>query len=52
VDGAWVYGAPQYTAPTRAWGYDSDFDDAENLPPMSPRFVYLRQQLFLRAFEL
>ena len=52
VNGAWVYGAPQYTAPNRDWGYDTDFDSAENLPPLSPRFVYLRQELFVRRFDL
>lgn len=49
--GSWVYGNPQYTAPNRYWGYDTDFNDADNLPPITPRFVYLRQQLFLRDFE-
>jgi hypothetical protein len=52
VDGAWSYGNPQYTAPNRDWRYDTDFDDATNLPPLSPRFVYLRQTLFQRDFEL
>jgi hypothetical protein len=49
--GAWVYGSPQYTAPNRYWGFDTDFNNAANLPPITPRFVYLRQQLFLREFE-
>ena len=31
---------------------DTDFNDAANLPPLSPRFVYLRQTLFQREFEL
>ena len=52
VDGAWVYGGMQYKAPSRDWGYDTDFDDAANLPPLSPRFVYLKQELFVRQFEL
>jgi hypothetical protein len=52
VDGAWFYGNPQYTAPGRDWRYDTDFDDAAKLPPLSPRFVYLRQTLFQREFEL
>jgi len=52
VDGAWVYGAPQYQAPIRDWGYDTDFNQAENLPPLAPRFVYLRQELFVRNFDL
>lgn len=51
VDGAWVYGAPQYTAPVRTWNYDTSFNNAANLPPLTPRFVYLRQELFVRDFE-
>lgn len=51
VNGTWVYGSPQYEAPTRNWDYDTDFNDAANLPPLSPRFVYLRQELFVRSFE-
>jgi hypothetical protein len=52
VDGAWVYGGMQYKAPGRAWNYDTDFNDAANLPPLTPRFVYLKQELFVRRFEL
>ncbi len=51
VNGAWVYGGMQYTAPIRNWGYDADFNDAANLPPLTPEFVYLRQELFVRQFE-
>ena len=50
-DGAWVYGNPQYKAPNRDWDYDTDFNDAANLPPLTPRFVYLKQELFVRKFE-
>lgn len=50
-DGAWVYGNPQYSAPTRVWNYDSSFNNAANLPPITPRFVYLRQELFVREYE-
>jgi len=52
VDGAWIYGDPQYKAPKRNFGYDTAFDQAENLPPLSPRFTYLRQELFVRQFDL
>lgn len=51
VSGNWIYGNPQYTAPNRDWDYDTDFNDAAKLPPLSPRFVYLRQELFVRQFE-
>jgi hypothetical protein len=51
ANGGWVYGGSQYTAPIRDWHYDTDFNDAANLPPITPRFVYLRQELFVRDFE-
>lgn len=51
VNGAWVFGAPHYTAPVRNWNYDTAFNVAQNLPPMTPRFVYLQQQLFVREYE-
>ncbi|MCB0328533.1 MAG: hypothetical protein KDD70_02685, partial [Bdellovibrionales bacterium] len=51
VNGAWQYGGNRYTAPIRDWDYDTDFNDAANLPPLAPRFVYLRQELFQREFE-
>lgn len=52
VDGLWFHGEPQYKAPIRDFGYDTDFNDAAKLPPLTPRFVYLRQELFVRHFEL
>jgi len=52
VAGLWIQGAPQSTVPNRDWNYDTDFEDPELLPPLSPQFVYLRQELFLRRFEL
>ena len=36
----------------RNWGYDTRFNDAAQLPPLSPRFVYLSQTLFVREYEL
>ncbi len=51
VSGLWIYGNPQYEAPVRNWDYDTDFNDASKLPPLSPRFVYLRQELFVREYE-
>jgi len=52
VDGAWVYGDPYYTAPDRDWNLDLDFEDPLLVPPLSPMLVYLRQELFVRQFEL
>jgi hypothetical protein len=51
VNGPWVYGGSVYTAPVRNWNYDTAFNDAAYLPPITPRFVYLRQELFVRDFE-
>jgi hypothetical protein len=48
VDGALVVGIPQYRPPTRALTYHTDFNDDSKLPPMTPSFVYLRQQMFVR----
>ena len=42
--GAWSYGNPQYTAPVRDWGYDTDFSDPANQPPGIP-FVYNIQRV-------
>ncbi len=50
VDGSWD--DQEYSPPIRDWGYDTDFNDASKLPPLSPRFVYIVQDLFLRDFEL
>ncbi|MFK7604186.1 PilX N-terminal domain-containing pilus assembly protein [Deinococcus sp. SM5_A1] len=38
----------RYSAPQRDWNFDTDFNDANKLPPLTPRFVYLRQLLFAR----
>lgn len=36
ADGLWHYGSPDYTAPNRAWDYDTDFNDSNNLPVFTP----------------
>jgi hypothetical protein len=48
VDGNWGDGC--YSPPVRTWDYDTDFNNANNLPPLSPRFVYLRQERFSRDY--
>jgi hypothetical protein len=52
VDGLWAAGDPYYTEPTRDWVYEDEFDDPTALPPLTPSFVYLSQELFVRRFEL
>jgi hypothetical protein len=36
--------------PTRNWGFEPAFNDAVNLPPLTPRFVYIRQAVFADDF--
>jgi hypothetical protein len=40
-----------YNPPNRLWRYDPLFNNAANLPPLSPRAVFLKQELFSRSFE-
>lgn len=40
-----------YQPPRRQWGFEEQFRDAANLPPLTPRFVYLKQDNFTRQFE-
>ena len=51
VIGAWSTSGV-YKPPARDWGYDTRFNDAADLPPLSPRFVYLKQDLFVRDYDL
>ncbi len=48
VNGRWI--DQSYVPPLRDWNYDLDFNDARNLPPLSPRFVELVQEIFTREF--
>ena len=41
----------RYDPPQRRWFYDVAFNDARNLPPLAPRFVYLVQQFFTEEFR-
>lgn len=41
--GKWVYGNPQYTAPTRIWDYNTMYNDVNNLPPFTPWAVEARR---------
>jgi Tfp pilus assembly protein PilX len=40
-----------YNPPIRNWRYDPLFNNAANLPPLTPRAVYLKQERFTRDFE-
>lgn len=57
-DGPWcgtggssTSGCNIYDPPTRVWQYDPAFNDVANLPPMTPRFVYVQQVLFTESFK-
>ena len=40
-----------YNPPTRAWDYDTDFQNVANLPPITPRFVTVQQIVFTENFR-
>jgi Tfp pilus assembly protein PilX len=49
VSGRWD--AQAYGPPRRIWAFESRFRDAANLPPLSPRFVTMQQEIFRRRFS-
>lgn len=49
--GTFLLGENRYQPPARNWGFETLFTRAENLPPLTPRFVYLKQDNFTRQFE-
>lgn len=49
--GRFLVGSPNYAPPKRVWAFDTSFRNVDNLPPLSPRFVYLRQEMFNRDFQ-
>jgi len=55
ANGAWISPGTcatcSYNAPTRFYDYDTFFNSAANLPPMTPRFVYVQQVLFTEQFK-
>lgn len=51
VDGSFFVGPPWYQPPNRNLGFDDRFSAFQNLPPLTPMAVYLKQERFLRYFE-
>ena len=49
VSGTWS--EQDYGVPARNWDYDTLFNAAQNLPPLAPRFVYLKQESFTRNYN-
>jgi len=58
VNGPWcgtggttTSGCNIYNPPVRAWNFDAGYNNAANLPPLTPRFVYVQQVLFTEDFK-
>lgn len=49
VSGSWSN--QLYDPPSRSWTYDTRFNTAAQLPPLTPRFLALRQESFSRQFD-
>ncbi len=44
-------GSGVYDPPDREYDYDADFNEVENLPPMTPKVVYVQQRIYTRIYE-
>ncbi len=54
VNGAWCGTTDAcniYKPPNRNWNFDPGYNNAANLPPLTPRFVYVQQVLFTEDFK-
>ena len=51
LQGFQSYGAVRRNAPARRFFYDRSFDNANYLPPLAPRFVYLQLVFFTQVFQ-
>ena len=40
-----------YDPPTRAWNYDTAFNDVAWLPPMTPMITYVQQRMYTRFYK-
>ena len=49
--GDFVLGNPIYKPPLRSWAFETNFRDSAKLPPLTPRFVYIKQDNFVRNFS-
>jgi hypothetical protein len=45
------FGNDYYGIPNRDFGYDTDFNRVDGLPPLTPRVNYLTQQVFKRDYD-
>jgi hypothetical protein len=44
-------GGRYYQRPKRDWFYDEKFNSSTNLPPLTPRVVYVKQKVFKRDYD-
>lgn len=54
VDGAWCGTGSTcniYNPPSRDWNFDTAFNDTANLPPLTPRFTFLKQRVFAQELN-
>lgn len=54
VNGKWCCNGDSdnmYNPPVRNWDYEVDYNNVSKLPPLTPRFTYLEQQLFTRFYQ-
>ncbi len=49
--GTGCLGGGVYDPPTRKYDYDTDFNQVENLPPMTPKVVYVQQRIYTRLYN-
>lgn len=40
-----------YDPPTRLWDYDTDFNEVEWLPPLTPMITYIQQRMYTRFYQ-
>jgi Tfp pilus assembly protein PilX len=48
--GAYQSGGNYYNIPSRDFGFDNDFTIFDKLPPLTPKAIYLQQEVFKRAY--
>ncbi len=49
--GTGCLGGGVYDPPTRKYDYDTDFNQVENLPPLTPKVVYVQQRIYTRLYN-
>jgi hypothetical protein len=49
--GAYRSGGNYYNIPIRDFGFDTDFRSVDLLPPLTPRAIYLQQDVFKRTYN-